>query len=435
MKTNFFEALNEFVTDVRFRTLAVTQNFESYLGAHGMNEAENMHTFGWLLDPRGSHGLRDTYLREFMLNAWTMIHGQYGKTSVALKESRYYTGLSPVALQSRSFASAHIDRTYGKTHKGCDMVITDIDSKTMIVINNRYEEAVCKDLYSHFASAPYAHFEHKLFVTFSAEAQSINGQWMYMNNDWLIGLTEGLLASPQYANEKVTGTLREFYQFLTGCQYGTSHEALAEASAGLVADYYDVICDLRNFRAEKISTVALTDICPREYATSYIGKLSDSEYGILSLYWAYRNTFQTFFQLCDLEGVTRDVTRMIEKKPYRFDRSFVRNGLRFTPSFERMGSEMSFFNTIFDLEAVVDHGKNLSMNLVVNKSSWDRLTASQRETIQKNFGWTGVVLSDRVIVWNAFYRQDWMKKDLGSEIVSVFERVNSWASSLGIKAA
>src|SRR4051812_47043864 len=96
--TNFYESLNELVTDTRFRTLTVTQNFENFMGANGINEAENMYTFGWLLDPRGSHGLKDTFLRELMINAWTMIHGQNTEAYKAFKGSKFYTGLSAVAL-------------------------------------------------------------------------------------------------------------------------------------------------------------------------------------------------------------------------------------------------------------------------------------------------------------------------------------------------
>lgn len=434
--TNFYESLNELVTDTRFRTLTVTQNFENFMGANGINEAENMYTFGWLLDPRGSHGLKDTFLRELMINAWTMIHGQYGEGYKGFKGSKFYTGLSAVALQSSTFANAFIDRTVVRTHPGCDMVITDVATKTLIVVNNRYEEAACTKAHTAFSAAEYSYFENKLFITFSSEAQTVKGcQWMYMNNEWLINLCTSLIECPQYANQKVTATLRDFYQFLTGSQYGTNHEAIADYSASLISDYFTTIRDLRAYKAEKVANVALVDITPREYATVYNGKISEKEYGVLSLYWAYRNTFQTFFQLCDLEAVTHDVARMVEKKAYRFDRTFVRNGLRFTPCFEKLGGATSFFNTIFDVEAVMDMGKNLSMNLVVNKASWDRLSVGQRETIQKNFGFTGVVLSDRVIVWNSFYKQDWMKKDLGTEIVSVFEKVNTWLAGLAIKAA
>ncbi len=436
MTTNFYESMNELVTDTRFRTLAVTQNFENFLGANGINEAENMYTFGWLLDPRGSHGLKDTFIREFMINAWTMVHGQYGDASQAFKGSKFYTGMNPVVLQSATFANAFIDRTMTRTLPGADLVITDVATKTLIVMNNRFEEAACVKAHAHFNSAEYSYFENKVFVTFSGVAQTVKDcQWMYMNNDWLINLCTGLIEAPQYANQKVTTTIRDFYQFLTGCQYGANHEAIAASSASLIADYYTVIRDLRAYKAEKVPTTALVDITPREYATVYAGKISEREYSILSLCWSYKNTFRTFFELCDLEAVTHDVARMIEKKPFRFDRTFVRNGLRFTPSFDKLGKEATFFNTIFDVEAVMDMGKNLSLNLVINKPSWDRLTVGQRETIQKNFGFTGCVLSDRVIVWNSFYKQDWMKKDMGTEIVSVFEKVNAWVAGLAIKAA
>jgi hypothetical protein len=436
MTMNFYESLNELVTDTRFRTLAVTQNFENFLGASGINEAENMHTFGWLLDPRGSHGLQDTFLREFMINAWTLVHGQYGDTYKAFKGSKFYTGMNPVVLQSATFANAFIDRTMTRTYPGADMVITDVATKTLIVMNNRFDEVTCSKVHAHFTSAEYGHFENKVFVTYSGEAQTVRDcQWMYMNNDWLINLCTALIECPQYANQKVTATLRDFYQFLTGSQYGANHEMIADYSASLISDYYTVLRDLRAFKAEKIQTTALVNITPREFASTYAGKISEREYSVLSLFWSYRNTFRTFFEICDLEAVTHDVARMVEKKPYRFDRTFVRNGLRFTPSFDKFGSEASFLNTIFDVEAVMDMGKNLSLNLVINKSSWDRLSVGQRETIQKNFGFTGCILSDRVIVWNSFYRQDWMKKDMGTEIVKVFEKVNAWFTGFGVKAA
>jgi hypothetical protein len=428
-KTNFHEGLSELVTDTRFRTLAVTQNFENFLGATGIHEAHNMYTFGWLLDPRGSHGLQDTFLREFMMNAWTMIHGQNGEAYKSFKGTKFYSGMNAVALQATTFANAHIDRGMTKTYAAADMVITDIATKTLIIVNNRYEEASCKKAWDYFTSAEYNYFENKLFVTFSGETQTIAGcQWMYMNNEWLINLSTSLIECPQYANQKVAGTLRDFYQFLTGSQYGTNHAMIADCSASLISDYYSVIRDLRTYKAEKVSTVALVDISPREYATTYFGKISEQDYAVLSLFWAYKNTFKTFFELCDLEAVTHDVARMTEKKSYGFDRTFVRNGLRFTPTFQK-------FDGIFDVEAVMDMGKNLSLNLVINKASWDRLTTGQRETIQKNFGFSGVVLSDRVIVWNSFYHQDWMKKDIGTEIVNVFDKVSTWLGGLGIKAA
>ncbi len=436
MKTNFYDSLNDLTTDARFRSLAVTQNFESFLSKNGLNEAENMFTFSWLLQPKGSHGLQDVVLKEFVTTAWTMIHGQYGEASKAYKTSRFYTGLSPVMFQQMSLNNAFIDRECAKTVPGADMVITDVSSRIMVVVNNHFEKGNCEKVQAHFNSSEYKHFDYKIFLTFDMEAGNIkDGQWMYMSNEWLINLCTDIIECPQYSNQKITGQLKDFYQFLTGAQYGVSHEVIAENSASLVKDFYEVIKDFRTFKAEKISTVALIDINPREYATTYAGKISEKELSVLSLYWSYRNTFNTFFELSDLETVTRDLEKSVEQKSYNFDRTFIRNGLRFTPSFGKVKTDRTFMNTIFDVEMISDVNKNLCLSLVINKGAWDRLTVGQRETIQKDFGFTGSLLKDRVVVNSSYYKQDWKNKNLCQDIVSLFAKVDGYLGFIGIRAA
>ncbi len=436
IKTNFYESLNELVTDSRFRSLAVTQNFESFLSGYGINEAENMHTFSWLLQPKGSHGLQDMFFKELLTSAWTMIHGQYGDNYRSYKTSKFYTSLSPIMFQHTTFSNTFVDREYVKSIVGADMVITDVASRVMVVINNRFDKGNCDKVHAEMCSDKYRFFENKLFITFDTEVQSVkDGPWMYMNNEWIINLCSNIIDCPQYSNQKITSYLKDFYQFLTGTQYGTNHDVIAENSATLMSDYYEVLREFRNYKLEKVPTVTLIDINPREYAATYLGKVSEKETGILSLYWSYRNTFNTFFELSDLESVTRDLEKLIEKKSYRFDRSFIRNGLCFTPCFGKVKTDRTFMNTIFDVEMVMDLNKNLGMSLVINKDSWDRLTVVQRETIQKDFGFTGSLLKDRVVVWNTSYKQDWKNKDLCKEIVALFDKVDSYLAFIGIRAA
>lgn len=435
--TNFYESLNEFVTDSRFRSLAVTQNFETFLNGYGINEAENMHTFSWFLNPKGSHGLQDMFFKELLTTTWSTINGfMNSNTKNTTKGVNFYSHLSPVTLQNKSFCNAFIDREICKEVVGADMVITDVDSKIMLVINNKYNKTNCDKVVSYFTADKYNYFENKLFLSFDGEIQGVKeSPFIYMNNEWLINLCTNIIECPQYSNLKVNATLKDFYQFLTGSQYGVSHQHLAEYSATLVSDYYNVISTLRTFKAEKIANVALIDINPRDYASLYMGKISEKEYGILSLFWSYKNTFNTFFQLAELEAVTKDLNKMVENKAYRFDRAFIRNGLCFTPSFDKIKGDRTFMNTIFDVEMVVDMNKNMSLGLVVNKGSWDRLTHVQRETIQKNFDFSTVLVNDRVMVWNRFYKQDWKNQDLGKEIISAFEKVDTYLGNIGFRVA
>jgi hypothetical protein len=432
VKKNFYESLNDLVTDSRFRSLALTQNFESFLSTNGINEAENMQMFSWFLQPKGSHGLKDVFVKEFFTTAWTMIHGQYGETFKTYKNSHFYTALSPVMFEQMSFSNAFVDRDYVKTVAGADMVITDVASKIMVIVNNHFDKTVCDKAMTHFNTDTYKHFDYKIFVSFDMQAQ---GNWMFMNNEWIINLCTNLIDCPQYSNQKTTGMIKDFYQFLTGTQYGVSHDEFAGATASLIADYCDTFKDLKSFKAEKIANVALVDINPREYATTYAGKISEKEFGVLSLFWAYRNTWTTFFELSDLETVTRDLEKSVEGKAYNFDRSFIRNGLRFTPAFGKVKTDRSFMNTIFDVEMVKDMNKNLCLSLVINKGAWDRLTLTQRETIQKDFGFNGSLLNDRLVVNSSYYKQGWMNKDLCQDITGLFAKVDSYLAFIGIRAA
>jgi hypothetical protein len=432
--TNFYDSLNEFVTDSRFRNLAVTQNFESFLGTDGINEAENMTTFSWLLNPKGSHGLQDTFVKELYTTTWTALHGQ--ATTRNVKGGNFYSYLSPIKVQNTSFTHTFIDREITKDVAGADMVITDIENKIMVVINNRFNTTTCDKVVAHFGTDTYKHFVNKIFISFDGEVQGTkDSQWIYMNNEWLINLCTNIIECPQYSNHKVTGYLKDFYQFLTGSQYGVSHEHIADCSASLISDYYGVISALQTYKAEKVANVNLVDITPRTYATQYMGKISEQEYSVLSLYWSYKNTFNTFFQLVELEAVTRDLTKSVETKTYKFDRTFIRNGLCFTPTFDKIKGDRNFVNKIFDVEMVLDMNKNLSLGLVVNKDSWDKLTHVQRETVQKNFNFSSVLLNDRVMVWNHFYKQDWKMKDLGKEIITAFEKVDTYLGNIGLRVA
>lgn len=432
--TNFYDSINEFVSDSRFRSLAVTQNFETFFNAQGLNEAENMYTFSWFLNPKGSHGMQDLFFKELLTTTWSNIHGQISANKKSTKGMNFYSQLSPVVLQQKSFCNAFVDREISKEVAGADVVITDIDSKIMVVINNKYNQTNSEKIVSYFSADKYKYFENKIFVTCDSAIQTVKeSTFIYMNNEWLINLCSNIIDCPQYSNLKVQGYMKDFYQFLTGSQYGVSHQPIAEYSATLVSDYFTVISELKNFKAEKISNIALIDINPRDYA-SYMGKISEKEYGILSLYWSYKNTFNTFFQLAELEAVTKDLSKVVEKKSFNFQSSFIRNGLCFTPSFDSIKGSKTFMNTIFDVQMINDANKNLSLSLVVNKGSWDKLSYAQRETIQKNFDFSNVLLNDKVIVWNSFYKQGWKNTEICKEIVSAFEKIETNLGKIGFSS-
>lgn len=432
MNFNFFDSLNQLVTDSRFRSLAVTQNFENFLGTSGINESENMYTLSWLLNPNGSHGLNDMFMKELMTYAWNNVNERYDYFK-GVNYFAHFAKLSPVTFQHTSYSQAFIDRDYSKTFPCADMVITDFNSKTMLVINNKYNNTNCEKVIGHFTSDKYNYFENKSFISFDASSTQ-DSKWIHMNNEWLINLCANIIDCPQYSSSKISGFLKDYYQFLTGTQYGVSHTYLAECSASLMSDFYDTFNLLKTFKAEKVSEVALFDITPREYATMYFGKLSEKEYGILSLCWAYRNTFATFFNLTEMETVKRTFEAKIEKMPYSFESMFVRNGLRFTPCFEKVRNDKFFMNTLFSVEMIQDNYKNMCMNLVVNKTSWDKLTYVQRTAFQKEFGFS-TVLKDQMVVWNKFYGQTFKNDDLCNEIYNVFGKIENYLSNITFKVA
>lgn len=432
MTFNFHDSLNQLVTDSRFRSLAVTQNFENFLNTSGINESENMYTLSWLLTPNGSHGLNDIFIKELMTYAWTNVNEKYDY----FKASTYFNNfskLSPVTFQHTSYTQAFINRDYTKTHPCADMVITDFNSKTMLVINNKYNNGTCDKAVTYFTSDKYNYFENKAFISFDASSTK-DSKWIYMNNEWLINLCTNLIDCPQYNNSKISYFLKDYYQFLTGSQYGVSHNYISECTASLMSDYYEVFNSLRTFKAEKVNDVAVYDITPTDYATLYFGKFSEKEYGVLSLCWTYRNTFNTFFNVANLENVKRSLETKIEKMPYSFESTFVRNGLRFTPSFEKVRSDKFFMNSLFSVEMIQDNNKNLCMNMVVNKSSWDKLNTVQRTAFQKEFGFTNV-LKDQMVVWNKFYGQTFKHDELCQEIHNVFGKIETYLSNLTFKVA
>jgi len=436
MVKSFYESLNELVTDSRFRNLSVAQNFENILSNSGMNESENMYMYGWLINPNASHGLQDVFLKELIVTAWTNIHCQQSSQAKILKSSKFFTTLSPLTIQNASFNSAFVDTEIKKEIHCADIVITDISSKVLLVINNKYNKANCDKAHATFTNEKYRTFENKVFLTCDIEAQATkDSNWIYVSNEWLINLCANIIECPQYASLKVTSYLKDYYQFLTGSQHGTTHQHLAENASSLITDYYATICDLKKMKAEKIPGTCLIDINPRDCVSIYEGKITASEQGVLTLFWSYRNTFNTFFQVAELEAVTRNLESMIASKPFSFDRSFIRNGLKFTPAFNKAKMDRAFINTIFDVEMIQDTSKNLVLSLVVNKCAWDKLSTSKREIIQKNFDVSNVMLKDRVIVWNSFYKQDWKNKDLCNDIVTVFEKVDSYLSNVGLRVA
>ena len=433
---NFYESLNEMVTDARFRNLALTQNFEHFFGRQGMNETETMSFLGWALNPRGAHGFSDVFMREMLTTCWSMIHGQQGEAYRTQRQGRFYAELSPVAIEQRAWTNVFVDRDAHRECPGADIVITDVDARLMVVINNRFEEKACERIVSHYTQPRYEHFERRVFLSCDRAVEATRGsQWCYMSNNWMIQLTASLLSTPRIAQGQAACYLQDFYQFLTGTRYGVSERSIGSEAAGLVSDYYATLVDLKNFRAEKIADARLIDINPREYVAQYKGQLSEREYGVLSLYWAYRSTFATFFQVVELETATRNMEKTVEGKGYTYERSFIRGGLSFTPAFGHVRAERSFINRIFDVELVQDAAQHLTLSLVANKEEWDRLSYVQRETLQKKFGFETNLVSGRGIVWNRYYGAAWQGKDLCSDIVEVFNKINDGLANIGIKVA
>ncbi len=96
-------------------------------------------------------------------------------------------------------------------------------------------------------------FDNKLFLSLDTEAGAQkDGHWMYMNNEWIINLCSDMIECPQYSNQKISSYLKDFYQFLTGTQFGTNHEAFADCSASLISDYYETIRELRSYKADAV---------------------------------------------------------------------------------------------------------------------------------------------------------------------------------------
>lgn len=228
----------------------------------------------------------------------------------------------------------------------------------MVDINNKYNKVNRDKAVAYFTADTFNFFENKIFVTFDGQIQANkDSSWMYMSNEWIINLCANIIDCPQYSNQKVTSYLKDFYQFLTGSQYGTSHNYIAESSAGIISDYYEVITQLKTFKAEKVKDVALFDITPIDYASIYNGKISEKEYSVIALCWAYKNTFNTFFQLAALELVTRNLEDITTKKTYSVDSTFIRNGLRFNAFYGEVRSDKAFMNSLFSFEMIQDLNK------------------------------------------------------------------------------
>lgn len=434
MMTNFYNSLNQLVTDARFRNLTVTQNFETFFNANGINESEHMYTLSWLLSPNGSHGLQDTFIKELMTNAWTLIQDKYDYYKGSKCFERFAT-LSPVSFQQYTYAQAYVDRQTSKEVPCADIVITDVNSKTMIVINNKFNQTNCESAYKYFTGEKYNFFANKMFITCDAQVQSTKSvNWLYMNNEWIINLCSSIIESGKYSYSGICSYLKDYYQFLTGCKYGVAHDHISSETASLVKDYFEVITSLRTFKCEKIANVNLFDITPRDYATTYFGKLSENEYSVLSLCWAYRNTFNTFFQMAEMETVSKELYTSFEKRPYSVESNYIRNGYRFDLCFEKVRNDKSFVNSLFSVEMIQDMNKNVCLNLVVNKGSWDKLTNVQRVAFQKDFGFS-TVLKDHVIVWNRFYGQTWNYKEVCQEITNIFGKIDTGLSVISVKVA
>lgn len=434
--TNFYESLNELVTDSRFRGFSVSQNFENFFNEFGINESESMQAFSWFMNPNGSHGFRDVFFKELLTTSWGMIHGQYSTEFKKLKDIHFYKNVTPLFTQKYSFMNTFVDRDIKKNFNACDFVMTDIGSKTLVVINNRCSKTDCEKAYAYFNGGEYSFFENKLFISFDSEIQSFgDSNWMYMNNEWLVNLCSTLIDSHRTTDARTSSYLQDYYQFLTGKNYGVVDNKITECTSTLVSNFYTTLVELKNFKAEKISTTPLININPREYASMYLGKISEKEYEVLSLYWSHRTTFNTLFNLVDLQGVTKDMDKAIEGKSYYCDRNFIRNGLCFSAVFKKTAVERDYMNNIFDVEVVQDSKKNLVMSLVVNKLNWDKMTAVQKTAIQKNFDFNGTILKDKIAVWNKFYGADWKNKDLTKEVVSLFDKVETYLGKIQIRVA
>jgi hypothetical protein len=433
MEKNLLASLNDLVTDTRFRKLAITQNFESIMNEYGINESENATVLSWLLNPKGSHGLQDLFLKEMMTAAWSMIASSTRPEYKVFKTWSFFNQISPLSIQEGSYREAHLDREVKREYRGADMVITDDSQKIMIVLNNRFDKADCDKAYKHFSGKEYACFENKIFISLDAEVQTLEtSTWMYMNNEWIINLCTTILE--QGTEKKAIRYVADLYQLLTGSAYGEAAQEVREACATLVAAYSQTLVDLKNYKSERVPGKALITVNPREYAVATQGKGSKMDQEILSLYWTYRNTFNTFFQMVEMEGVTRLLDKAVEKKSYAFERTLTRNGLSYSPKFSHLGFQQEIMNQIFDVELTQDWNKNYCLNVVVNKVAWDKLTVSQRDVIQKNLDWTGTISQDRTTVWSKYYKAE-QKGDFSKEISGWFERIEGYVKTTFVKAA
>jgi hypothetical protein len=416
--------------------MAVSQNFENFFNQYGINESENIHAFSWFLNPNGSHGLKDIFLKELLTSSWSMIHGQHGHEQKELQNMNCYKNMTPLYIQQSSFMGAFVDRDMKQKFSACDVMISDIHSKTMVIINNNYDKTNCEKTYSHFNSSEYSYFENKLFITFGSEAVSEKGtKWMYMTNDWLINLCSTLIEGRGQHGHASQSYLVDFYQFLTGTKYGMSQIQTTEQFSTLISDYYSTLTSLKSFKAEMVPNKNLVEINPTEYASTYLGKISESEHQVLSLYWSYRNTFNTFFHVVELENITTSVEKMMDKKNYSFDRTFIRNGLCFSPVFEKVTAKREYIGKVFDIELVNDSSQNLTVSLVVNKNNWDKLNIVQKEMIQKNFNFGGVLSNDNIAIWSKYCGKNSKNDELAKEIIGLFDKVEMNLGKLNIQAA
>jgi hypothetical protein len=428
---SFIDSLNELVTDARFRQLTLTQNFEGFFNEFGINESENAHVLSWFLNPHGSHGLQDIFFKEMLTTAWTTVHARQGAQLRETELSAFYARVSPLFIQQTSFMTAFIDREVKAQYRAADMVITDQGSRMLVVVNNRFDQAECERAYRYFSGPEFRAFEHKIFISFdrSVEAAGVK-EWMHMGTEWMVELCATLIEGQRGMTSTARTYLMDLYAFLTGTCYGRTQERSAEFSASLVAGYYQTLVNLRDYRCEKHPTRTIVSLRPYEVATLAAGTLSETELQIVSLYWAHRNTFNTFFGIVELEAVAREIVGMTEKRDYRIDRAFVRGGLRLGHT-----SAQEIQGRIFDVELVQDWNKNLGLRLMVNKEQWERLTIRQREVVMKNLSWNGVALSERTNVWAKHYRQDWKGTELAKEVVALFDRVESLMSNAFTRVA
>jgi hypothetical protein len=428
--SSFRSRLSTLVTDERFKNIITTRNLESYYDVNGVNEAQNVYTLCWFLNPKGSHGLGDIFAREFVRHSWSTIHCNNLDTYNHLKAIPFYRDQDALKIENMNMGTCLIERTYQKDFPAVNFVMTDINTRMMIVVNNFYQASDCQDAYNYFSSDKFNYFTNKIFITFDRIAAELSNQnWLYLDNSWIINLTSHLINCPQFNNERVNGQLKEFFHFLTGTPYGMSHDYFAETYSGLVRDYYDTIVELRNYRPEGVSDKALVDISPITLATQYMKNIPAGDIEILNLFWANRSTFKTFFQIADYESVTKSVYKYVEKKNYTIDCQYTRNGLVFIPALN------SNLDRLFMIETIWDMNDRLCLNLVINKSVWDRIPVAQRKVLSQKFNINADILRDRFIVNSLYFKNEWKSKDIGQEVINLCDKIHLTLQSLVIRAA